>query len=175
MTWTDLLSCDMTDAYKITDNLMAMVKDSDLSWKPTTGKNWMTTGQLLKHLTDACGMCCKGFVTGDWGMPEGVDASELPPDQKLPPAAALPTVSSVAEARKALAADREVAFAMVAQAGEDALDGQISAAPWNPEHPQCLGQHLLDMVGHLNQHKGQLFYYLKLMDRDVNTMHLWGV
>jgi hypothetical protein len=31
------------------------------------------------------------------------------------------------------------------------------------------------MVGHLNQHKGQLFYYLKLQGKDVNTMHLWGM
>jgi len=30
-------------------------------------------------------------------------------------------------------------------------------------------------VNHLLSHKGQLFYYLKLQGREVNTMHLWGV
>jgi hypothetical protein len=31
------------------------------------------------------------------------------------------------------------------------------------------------MVGHLAQHKGQLFYYLKLQGKPVNTAHLWGM
>jgi hypothetical protein len=30
------------------------------------------------------------------------------------------------------------------------------------------------MSVHLNQHKGQLFYYLKLMGEDVKTEDLWG-
>jgi len=34
---------------------------------------------------------------------------------------------------------------------------------------------LHEMVNHLNQHKGQLFYYLKLQGKAVNTMHLWGI
>jgi len=31
------------------------------------------------------------------------------------------------------------------------------------------------MVAHLEMHKSQLYYYLKLLGRDVNTSHLWGV
>jgi len=31
------------------------------------------------------------------------------------------------------------------------------------------------MVSHLNAHKSQLFYYLKLMGKDVNTAHMWGM
>jgi hypothetical protein len=30
------------------------------------------------------------------------------------------------------------------------------------------------MIRHLAQHKGQLFYYLKLMGRDVDSSDLWG-
>jgi uncharacterized damage-inducible protein DinB len=46
-------------------------------------------------------------------------------------------------------------------------------APWGG--PECtLFQHLLHMVDHLAQHKGQLFYYMKLMGKDVNTSDLWG-
>ena len=30
------------------------------------------------------------------------------------------------------------------------------------------------MIAHLAQHKGQLFYYLKLMGKDVKTDDLWG-
>ena len=175
MTWTELITCGIDEAYKVSDNLMSMVKDDELAWKPATGHNWMTVGQLMKHMTESCGMCCKGFVTNDWGLPEGMAMSDLPPEQMMPPAEKLPTVGSVAEARKLLAADKQVALAMVAQAGEANLEGQKMAAPWEPDAEKSLGMHLFGMVMHLNQHKGQLFYYLKLMGRDVNTMHLWGV
>ena len=29
------------------------------------------------------------------------------------------------------------------------------------------------MIWHLGQHKAQLFYYLKLQGKNVNTMNLW--
>jgi hypothetical protein len=54
------------------------------------------------------------------------------------------------------------------------IAGAVFSAPWNPESQVILGQRLLSMIAHLLQHKGQLFYSLKLMGRDVNTMHLWG-
>jgi hypothetical protein len=31
------------------------------------------------------------------------------------------------------------------------------------------------MIDHLGQHKGQLFYYLKLRGQNVNTADLYGV
>ena len=52
--------------------------------------------------------------------------------------------------------------------------GDPAPAPWNPQ-PVQLGQQLLGMVNHLNQHKGQLFYYLKLQGKPVNTMHYYGM
>lgn len=177
MTWTDLLTRDMDDAYKVADALIALIAKDELDWKPATGKNWMTTGQLLMHMTTSCGLCCQGFVTGDWGMPEGVEMADLPEDALLPPAEKMPTVDSVADARRLLTADKELALRMVADAGEERLDTELSRAPWSK--PDCaevrLGEHLLGMVNHLNSHKGQLFYYLKLQGKDVNTMHLWGI
>ena len=179
MKWTPLLTGAIEANYKTADGLMAMVGDADLGWKPVTGSNWMTTGQLLMHLTTACGFCCKGFVTGDWGMPEGAEMGDCPDhpegESMLPPAEALPTVGTVAEARELLAKDKQLALAMIAQAGEDALENTKLAAPWDPAHVIPLGEHLLGMVMHLQSHKAQLFYYLKLMGRDVNTMHLWGM
>jgi len=38
-----------------------------------------------------------------------------------------------------------------------------------------LGHHLLQMVEHLNSHKSQLFYYLKMQGKPVNTGDLWGM
>ena len=180
MNWTELLKCNVEDTYKAADGLMALVEDKDLAWKPATGKNWMTTGQLLMHLTNACGFCCRGFLTGDWGMPEAgcegaPEGGEIPMEAMLPPAEALPTVASVAEARRLLAEDRLLALAMIKEAGEGKLDTMLVAAPWCPNDAQPLGRQFLGMVGHLECHKSQLFYYLKLMGRDVNTMHMWGM
>ena len=93
----------------------------------------------------------------------------------MPPAEAMPASASVAEALQELARDKEVALAMIDQAGEEALANQEVATPWEPGRPRLLGRQLLLMVGHLAQHKAQLFYYLKLMGKEVDTMHLWGV
>ncbi len=177
MNWTSTLTRAIEATYPTTDSLMAMVSDDDLDWKPATGSNWMTTGQLLMHLTTSCGLCFQGFVTGDWGMPEGVDVSDMPKEDMLPPAEKLPTIASVAEARRLLTADRELAGRMLADAGEDRLHSEMLRAPWVPaDSPEsCLGEHLMGMVDHLATHKSQLYFYLKLQGKDVNTMHLWGM
>lgn len=173
MKWTPLLTEGMQYNYAVADSLMAMVTDADLDWKPATGKNWMTTGQLLQHITEACGLCCKGFLTGDWGMPEGMEMPEG--EGMLPPAEAMASVKSVKEAREKLAADRQTALDMVKQAGEDKLETHRVAAPWEPGCERSLGEQFLSMMMHLQAHKSQLYYYLKLMGRDVNTQHLWGM
>lgn len=186
MNWTTLLNQSVEENFKATDALMAMVGDADLGWKPASGRNWMTTGQLLMHLTNSCGFCCRGFLTGDWGMPEGdcqgapdggsgKDGGEIPMEAMLPPAEALPTITSVAEARRLLDEDRKLALAMIKEAGEGKLDGLLVAAPWCPNEQLPLGRQFLSMIHHLQSHKSQLFYYLKLMGRDVNTMNLWGM
>lgn len=176
MKWTELLTAAVEENYPVTDALMGLVADGELDWKPETGKNWMTTGQLLFHLTSACGACFKGFVTGDWGMPEGMKMEDLPPEQMLPPAEAMPTIESVAKAREMLAADKQVALDMLKEAGEDRLENEKLAAPWDPSGREvALGRHLLGMVIHLQSHKSQLFYYLKLQGKDMNTMNLWGM
>ncbi len=175
MKWTELLTDSVQENYKTTDALMAMVTDGDLDWKPADGTNWMTTGQLLMHLTGSCGACFKGFVTGDWGMPDGMKMEDMPEDQMLPPAEALPTVESVAKARELLAADKQISIDMLAAAGEEDMETKLMAAPWEPDNEVVLGRHLLGMVIHLQSHKSQLFYYLKLQGKDVNTYHLWGM
>ena len=170
MEWNDLLKSEIEAAYVAAEGLIRMV--DDLEWKPDTGDNWMTTGQLLEHITGACGATCRGFVTGDWGLPEGVDMENMSPDEMLPPAEALPTSASVEAAIAALHADKQVAVDMIDQASER-MD-EAMTAPWGSP-PMPLGQHLLGMINHLNGHKGQLFYYLKLQGKPVNTMHYFGM
>ncbi len=174
MNWRELLTCEVEGTYAVTEKLMRRVNDGDLGWKPSTGTNWMTTGQVLMHLTNACGFCFRGFVTGDWSMPGEKDASENESEAVLLPAEKLPTVGSVAEAVKLLAEDKRMALDMLAKCTDDDLASKMVAAPWNP-NKMALGFQLLMMVDHLKQHKSQLFYYLKLQGQPVSTGDLWGM
>ena len=69
---------------------------------------------------------------------------------------------------------KKVALDMLAQCSDDDLANKIVTAPWDPTE-LVLGHRLLQMVNHLNQHKGQLYYYLKLQGKPVNTGNLWGM
>jgi uncharacterized damage-inducible protein DinB len=171
MNWKELLKAEVQSTYAVTERLLALVGEDSLEWKPSTGSNWMTTGQLLKHLTQGCGATFRAFITGDWGLPEGTDSSEV---TQLPPAEKLPTVESVAEARRLLREDKETAFEMLAASGEEQLAHNPAPAPWDPT-AMVLGHRLLQMVDHQKQHKGQLFYYLKLQGKPVGTPDLWGM
>ena len=173
MNWSELLKRELESTYAVSDKLISLVDDDKLDWKPSTGSNWMTTGQLLMHITNACGAPFRGFVTGDWGMPEGKDVSELTPEEMLPSAEKLPSVGSVTEAKKLLAEDRQLALAMLATCSEDNLAHKIVNVPWSPV-TMVLGHNLLQMVDHLKSHRSQLFYYLKLQGKPVNTGNLWG-
>jgi hypothetical protein len=185
--WTELLTAQIDATYRATDGLMKLVKKDDLGWKPRSGKNWMTTAQVLDHLTNACGWCIECFVKGDWTPPEppkkkgaaraGKGGKKVEPDPAagMLPAEAMPAVKSVAEARKKLEADKQVALAAIAKLGEAGLSGTLAEAPWAPGVKKPLGLHALEMVGHLAQHKGQLFYYLKLQGKPVHTGNLWGM
>jgi len=169
MNWTKLLEGEIESAYHATDGLMQLVDDKSLAWKPATGANWMTTAQLLMHLTNACGACVRGFVAGEWPMPKDATMEDM-----LPSADKLPAAKSVAEARKLLAEDKKLALEMIHRAGEKDLAEKMLAAPWNPT-PKPLGRQCLEMVQHLASHKSQLFYYLKLQGKPVHTGNLWGM
>jgi hypothetical protein len=174
MTLTDLLRQDVEAMYAVAGNLIKMVDADKLDWKPSTGANWMTTGQLIQHCSEACGTGIRGFVTGDWGMPDGTNLEDLPPEEMVPPAEKLPTAKSVAEALKALEEDKAVALRCIAEAGEENLLTRKSTPPWGgPE--LTLFQHIRSMIDHLGLHRAQLFYYLKLQGKNVNTGHLWGM
>jgi uncharacterized damage-inducible protein DinB len=173
MRLTELLKQEADHSYAVTKALFELVGAQQLDWKPADGRNWMTLGQLLLHCTQACGAGVKAFVTGDWGLPEGKTYQDLSPEQALPPAEALPAAASVEQALALLAEDRRLAHRFLDEAGEEKLLGHRCRAPWGgPE--LTLFQQLLHMVEHLDAHKSQLYYYLKLLGRDVNTSHLWG-
>ena len=169
MDWSELIRSQIEGAYHAASGLVKMVEPQMLGWKPPTGSNWMTVGQLIEHMTIACGTCVRGFVTGEWGMPAGAEEGDM-----LPGAEKMPTAKSVGEVLEKLARDRELALEMVAKAGEKDLSGKKVPAPWDPTE-RLLGQQVLFMVEHLSTHKAQLFYYLKLLGKPVHTGHLYGM
>jgi hypothetical protein len=174
MDWTQLLKNEVESTYETTVKLLNKVHPESLDWKPASGSNWMTVGQLLKHISNACGAGCRAFVTGDWGLPPGMKIEDIPPEEMLPPAEKLPAIDSVENARQALLEDKSLALEMIDLAGEETLTDKKLAAPWAPGREFALGWHLLQMVRHLDAHKAQLFYYLKLQGESVNTADLWG-
>ena len=95
MNWTEMLTAEAEEAYRATLGMLDLVDEDALGWKPATGDNWMTTGQLLSHLTSACGYCCRAFVTGDWGTPDGQDLAEMSDEEMLPSADKMPTAESL--------------------------------------------------------------------------------
>lgn len=171
-----MIRTEAEEAYNTTIGLMNLTEGLPLDWKPSTGNNWLTTGQLLHHLTEACGGIIRGFVTGDWGVEcdeaQDVDYASLSIEQMLPPAEKFPTVQTVAEALEKIRADRAMLWKLLDETDEQRLATEPAPAPWDPR-PMVLGQRCLQSVHHLLTHKAQLFYYLKLQGKPVNTIHLW--
>lgn len=174
MNWSEFLRGEIESTYATTEKLLDKVDPDTLDWKPASGKNWMTVGQLLKHISEGCGAGFRAFVTGDWGLPEGVKLEDLKPEEMLPPAEKLPRVENLETARKLLADDKALALKTLAGLNEDEMENRRFAAPWAPGLERSLGEHLFQMVAHLQMHKAQLFYYLKLQGKPVGTPDLWG-
>ena len=170
MTLTQVLLDEADATYTVVERLVRRVANDELSWKPSEGHDWMAMGQLLMHLASfGCGKAVQGFVKGEWPR----EAQCENPEIHVPPPAGLPTVLSVQEALDLLAEDRRVSLSCITAAGEANLLARRMTAPWGgPE--LSLFQQLLEMLKHLAQHKGQLFYYLKLMGKRVDSRDLWG-
>jgi uncharacterized damage-inducible protein DinB len=173
MNWHELLEQQINETFTVTERLVKLLDEKDLSWKPSETNNWMTTGQLLFHVSQSCGMPIKGFTTGQWAMPAHSDMNDKKTESKLPPAEKLQAVNSIEEALEKLTADRKLALDSIKLCSEEDLSTKQVSAPWDPT-PVNLGKRLLGMIDHFNQHKAQLFYYLKLQGKPVNTMHLYG-
>jgi hypothetical protein len=175
MTLKDILLDESEKVYMITKNLFTLISNNELKWTPATGKNWMTIGQLMMHCASfGFGKAVQGFVKGDWGLPKGTTIEDLDADDHVPPQTVLPSVKSVKEAIELLEEDRRLATSCISEVDETELLNKPFIAPWGGQE-LTLFQHLLQMIAHLTQHKGQLFYYLKLMGKNVSTSDLWGV
>ena len=80
-------------------------------------------------ISNACGMGIKGFSTGDWAMPEGMDMSDIPPEEMLPSADKMATADSVVEVRELLAAGKKTALETLMGCTEERLNNEFAPAP----------------------------------------------
>ena len=174
MTLKDVLKSEAEHMYEVTKGLFDLVDPDQLDWKPGTGSNWMTTGQLMHHCATACGSMFKGFVSGDWDFPADMEMPADDAGSMLPPADAMPRPVGIDEVLRLLEEDRRTAMKYVVEVDERDLLTKSFEPPWGG-HEATLFQHLLMSIWHLGQHKGQLFYYLKLQGKPVDTQSLWGM
>ena len=176
MNISGLLKKQVEDSYGATLAMLDLVDETALDWKPATGDNWMTMGQLLRHLEHSCGLIAACFVANDWSvLAEFAESGGEPdPETGLLPASAMSPCENIAAARAAIEVDKAKALAAIDEAGEERIINEEGVAPWNPT-PRTLGFNLLECVQHLNSHKAQLFYYLKLQGKPVHTGTLWGM
>jgi hypothetical protein len=172
--WTQFLKTEVELTYATTLKLMDKVDEDSVSWKPSSGTNWMTVGQLLKHLTEACGAGTRAIVTGDWGLPDDRKYEDLTPEEIFPTAEKLPALPSVEDAKRLLLEDKALALKMIDLAGEANLTSKMISMPWAPGDSHPMGWQLYQMVLHLDRHKSQLFYYLKLQGKTLGTADLWS-
>ena len=105
-------------AFKVTEDLFRKIDNSELHWKPQTGNNWMTLGQLLMHCADGgCGKGFQGFIREDWGpAPEGEAKEE--DVVHLPTAEQLPYVDTVDQAIRLLREDKDLTVSCINEAKE---------------------------------------------------------
>ena len=45
MNWHELLQQQINETFNVTERLIKLLDENDLSWKPSETNNWMTTGQ----------------------------------------------------------------------------------------------------------------------------------
>ena len=170
MTLTQVLLDEADATYTVVERLVRRVANDELSWKPERRSRLDDHGPVADalgelRLRQGCSGLRQGRVATGGAVRE--------PRNPLFPPAALPTVLSVQEALDLLAEDRRVSLSCITAAGEANLLARRMTAPWGgPE--LSLFQQLLEMLKHLAQHKGQLFYYLKLMGKTVDSRDLWG-
>ena len=143
------------------EKLIGMVPADKLDWKP--GPTFMTTGQVICHLSDGLGVGLETVLSGKWGPMEEMEAA-----MKLEN---LPSCG-VQEALSKLAKDSQILRTTLDAISEADFTNRVVSVPWGWNTKlEIMAVHFL---GHFNSHKMQLFIYLKLLGLPVNTETLYG-
>ena len=143
------------------EKLIGMVPADKLDWKP--GPTFMSIGQVLAHLSDGIGGGLETLVTGKWPSMEEMDAG-----MKLEN---MPSCG-VQEALGKLEKDKKTLRATLDGISEEDFTNRVVSVPWGWKTKFEIMS--VSFLGHFNNHKMQLFTYLKLLGLPVNTESLYG-
>jgi len=143
------------------EKLIGMVPADKLDWKP--GPTFMSTGQVLCHLSDGVGGGLEALVSGKW-----------PPMEEMEVGMKLENMPScgVHEALSKLEKDKTILRATLDGMSEDDFTNRVVSVPWGWKAKTEIMS--VAFLGHFNNHKMQLFTYLKLLGLPVNTESLYG-
>ena len=143
------------------EKLIGMVPADKLNWKP--GPTFMSTGQVICHLSDGVGGGLEMLVSGKWPSMEEMEAG-----MKLEN---MPTCG-VQEALTKLEKDKKTLRATLDALSEGDFTNRVVSVPWGWKDKMEIIS--VAFLGHFNNHKMQLFTYLKLLGLPVNTETLYG-
>jgi hypothetical protein len=144
------------------EKLIGMAPADKLGWKP--GPTFMSLGQVVCHLSDGLGGGFETLLSGKWPSPEEMEAG-----MKLEN---MPSCG-VQEALDKLEKDKKILRAALDGISEADFTNRVVSVPWGWKAKlEIMG---LSFLGHFNNHKMQLFTYLKLLGLPVNTETLYGV
>jgi hypothetical protein len=143
------------------EKLIGMVPPDKLDWRP--GPTFMTLGQVICHLSDGVGEGLKTLVSGKW-----------PPMEEMEAGMKLENMPScgVQEALGKLEKDKAILRATLDAMSEEDFTNRVFSVPWGWKAKMEIMS--VAFLGHFNNHKMQLFTYLKLLGMPVNTESLYG-
>jgi hypothetical protein len=142
--------------------LVGLVPPDKLAWKP--GPTFMSLGQLICHLSDGVGSGLEMLATGKW-----------PPMEEMEAGMKLENMPSCGpeEALEKLVKDAKTLRTTLDGISEADFTNRVVSVPWGwKAKMEIMG---VSFLGHFDNHKMQLFIYLKLLGLPVNTETLYGV
>ena len=147
--------------YGPAEKLIGMVPADKLKWQP--GPTFMSTGQVICHLSDSLGGGFEMLLSGKWpSMEEMAEGMKL---ENLPSCGPQEALDKLEKDKKTL---RQVLDGM----SEEDFTNKVVSVPWGWNAKM---EHMgINFLGHFTNHKMQLFTYLKLLGLPVNTETLYG-
>ena len=150
------------DNYRPAEKLIGMVPADKLDWQP--GPTFMSTGQVLCHLSEGVGGGLEMLLTGTWPsmkeMEEGMKLENLPSCRPQ-------------DALDKLEKDKKTLRQVLDGLSEDDFTNKVVSVPWGWNGK--LERMAIGFLEHFTNHKMQLFTYLKLLGLPVNTETLYGM
>jgi len=145
-----------------TEKLIGMVPADKLDWKP--GPAFMNIGQVICHLSDGLGVGLEMVLSGKWPPMEEMEAG-----MKLEN---MPTCG-IQEALGKIEKDKMALRSALDSLSEVDFTHRVVSVPWGWTAKFEIMS--VAFLGHFNNHKMQLFIYLKLLGLPVNTESLYGM